>query len=311
MTCFTSKNAVEIQVYLLYTIVIKNPKGEIVMGLFSKKVCSICGGESGFIMNQALLDGNVCKECRKGFSPFFTADRKMPVAYVIEHLKYREANRELRDSFRPNVAVGKDHMLYIDTNRGLYALATESELRNAGFDVFYLADFVSANFFVKESEHYDREDHSKDYFYYDFNIVIRQNHHTLPELSYKVNGSTVRIDRQPIHPGQAEQLYHGGGFTIFGNMTSSERRNIDRYMDYYSVMMDMINTLSRYASSGVRPAPAAPDPTRSFGNPAPAVNMPVNGAANTSASSAPKFCPNCGTAVKPGAKFCIECGTKF
>ena len=42
------------------------------MGLFSKKICDICGGEIGLLGNRKLADGNLCKNCAQKLSPFMT-----------------------------------------------------------------------------------------------------------------------------------------------------------------------------------------------------------------------------------------------
>ena len=280
------------------------------MGLFSKKVCSICGGESGFIMNQRLADGDVCKECRKNFSPFFTATSSMTLAYVKQHLAYREENKRELANFRPTYSVGRDKLLFIDSAQGKFALATDSELRNGTADIFNLSDFAGATFFIKESEHINREDHTKDYYYYEFYLVVSLNHQTIPEIEYRINSTYVRVDRTPVLPGQAERLYrgHGGVIITNGPLSGIEKRNLDKYMEYYSILQDMIDTLmseakkvpvgTQYVQNVVTPV-----------TPPNAVNTAQGQVAGT--MSSPKFCPNCGTPVNPGAKFCIECGMKF
>ena len=45
------------------------------MGLFDKKYCDICGDKIGLLGNRKLEDGNLCKNCSKKLSPWFS-DRK-------------------------------------------------------------------------------------------------------------------------------------------------------------------------------------------------------------------------------------------
>ena len=110
------------------------------MGLFEKKICSFCGGESGLLSNQKLTDGNICKECRKAFSPYFDANSNMSVEFVKEHLAYRENNRKALDNFESSYGIGKDKILFVDEKHGRYVLATDSEFKNDEPDVFRVAD---------------------------------------------------------------------------------------------------------------------------------------------------------------------------
>ncbi len=45
------------------------------MGLFDKKYCSICGEKIGLLGNRKLEDGNLCKDCAKQLSPWFSERR--------------------------------------------------------------------------------------------------------------------------------------------------------------------------------------------------------------------------------------------
>ena len=58
--------------------------------IFEKKSCDICGGEIGLLGNRKLEDGNLCKECAKKLSPFFSERRRSTVEQIREQLDYRE-----------------------------------------------------------------------------------------------------------------------------------------------------------------------------------------------------------------------------
>ena len=47
--------------------------------LFEKKICSVCGGEIGLLGNRKLEDGNLCKNCAKKLSPWFSDRRHSTV----------------------------------------------------------------------------------------------------------------------------------------------------------------------------------------------------------------------------------------
>ena len=49
------------------------------MGLFDKKYCDICGEKIGMLGNRKLEDGNLCKNCARKLSPWFS-DRRNSTA---------------------------------------------------------------------------------------------------------------------------------------------------------------------------------------------------------------------------------------
>ena len=62
------------------------------MGLFDKKYCDICGEKIGLLGNRKLEDGNLCKDCAKKLSPWFSDRRSSTVSEIKEQLAYREKN---------------------------------------------------------------------------------------------------------------------------------------------------------------------------------------------------------------------------
>ena len=65
------------------------------MGLFDKKFCDICGEKIGLLGNRKLEDGNLCKDCAKKLSPFFSERRQSTVEEIKQQLAYREENERL------------------------------------------------------------------------------------------------------------------------------------------------------------------------------------------------------------------------
>ena len=63
------------------------------MGLFDKKYCDICGEKIGLLGNRKLEDGNLCKDCAKKLSPWFSDRRRSTVEDIKGQLAYREENR--------------------------------------------------------------------------------------------------------------------------------------------------------------------------------------------------------------------------
>ena len=59
------------------------------MGLFDKKYCDICGEKIGLLGNRKLEDGNLCKDCARKLSPFFSERRNSTVEDIKRQLAYR------------------------------------------------------------------------------------------------------------------------------------------------------------------------------------------------------------------------------
>ena len=64
------------------------------MGLFSKKFCDVCGNKIGLLGNRKLEDGNLCKDCAKKLSPWFSERRHSTLNEIKAQLNYRENNKE-------------------------------------------------------------------------------------------------------------------------------------------------------------------------------------------------------------------------
>ena len=64
------------------------------MGLFDKKYCDICGEKIGLLGNRKLENGNLCKNCAKKLSPWFSDRRSSTVEEIKQQLAYREENQQ-------------------------------------------------------------------------------------------------------------------------------------------------------------------------------------------------------------------------
>ncbi|MFR5382513.1 MAG: DUF4428 domain-containing protein [Oscillospiraceae bacterium] len=64
------------------------------MGLFDKKYCDICGEKIGLLGNRKLENGNLCKNCARKLSPWFSDRRGSTVEEIRAQLAYRAENQE-------------------------------------------------------------------------------------------------------------------------------------------------------------------------------------------------------------------------
>ncbi|MGN0542662.1 MAG: DUF4428 domain-containing protein, partial [Acutalibacteraceae bacterium] len=88
------------------------------MGLFDKKFCDICGEKIGLLGNRKLEDGNMCKDCAKKLSPFFSDRRSSTIDEIKQQLAYREQNKQVLAGFTPNLTFGEEKKIYVDTMNG-------------------------------------------------------------------------------------------------------------------------------------------------------------------------------------------------
>lgn len=73
------------------------------MGLFDKKYCDICGEKIGLLGNRKLEDGNLCKDCARKLSPFFSERRNSTVEDIKRQLAYRAENEKKLAGFTPSM----------------------------------------------------------------------------------------------------------------------------------------------------------------------------------------------------------------
>ncbi|MBR3754668.1 MAG: DUF4428 domain-containing protein [Clostridia bacterium] len=173
------------------------------MGLFDKKFCDICGDKIGLLGNRKLEDGNMCKDCAKKLSPFFSDRRSSTVAEIKQQLAYREQNKQVLAGFSPMFTFGEDDKIYIDPMKQSFVVSS----RNPGSwsdenpDVIPLSSVTGCNLRVDE----DREElytEGKDgqqvsynppryKFTYDFYIDIKVNNPYFDEITAKLNDRDV------------------------------------------------------------------------------------------------------------------------
>ena len=173
------------------------------MGLFDKKYCDICGEKIGLLGNRKLEDGNMCKDCAKKLSPFFSERRSSTVAEIKNQLAYREENRQTLSGFTPMFTFGEDDKIYIDPMKQSFVVSR----RNPGSwsdenpDVIPLSSVMSCNLRIDEdkdeifTQGKDGEEVSYNppryNFYYDFILEIKVNNPYFDEIEAKLNDSRV------------------------------------------------------------------------------------------------------------------------
>ena len=152
------------------------------MGLFDKKYCDICGEKIGLLGNRKLEDGNLCKDCARKLSPFFSDRRNSTVEEIKQQLAYREENERRLADFRPDSIFGESEKVYVDSAAAKFIVTSASNWRNANPDLISFSQVTGVNTDIQENKteiyYEDEEGNSKSYnprryeCDYEFNVTI-------------------------------------------------------------------------------------------------------------------------------------------
>lgn len=182
--------------------------------IFEKKSCDICGGEIGLLGNRKLEDGNLCKECAKKLSPFFSERRRSTVEQIREQLDYREANKNRVAGFNTTRTLGGDTKVLLDEDAQCFIVASSSRWRDANPDVMDFSQVTGCDSEVRETrteiyrenseghrESYDPPRYDIDY---DVYLTIHVNSPYFDEITFKVNDSRIE-ERYSVEFREAER----------------------------------------------------------------------------------------------------------
>lgn len=121
------------------------------MGLFDKKYCSICGEKIGLLGNRKLEDGNLCKDCAKQLSPWFSERRHSTVEEIKQQLAYRSDNKEKVARFKVTRSFGKYWRVLIDDTHRWFAVTHDRSLSEANPDILSFDDLTECRLDIDES----------------------------------------------------------------------------------------------------------------------------------------------------------------
>lgn len=172
--------------------------------LFEKKICSICGGEIGLLGNRKLEDGNMCKECAKKLSPWFSDRRSSTVEQIQEQLAYREDNKQAVAAFHTTRTLGVGTKVLLDEDAHKFMVTSSRNLKEANPDVLDYSQVTGCRVDVEE----DKDEIKREgpdgteisyvpprYIYkYDFYVTINVNTPYFDEIRFRINNSTIEIE---------------------------------------------------------------------------------------------------------------------
>lgn len=284
------------------------------MGLFDKKYCDICGEKIGLLGNRKLEDGNLCKDCAKKLSPWFSERRHSNVDEIKNQLAYREENKGKVSQFQSTRTIGEYWKVLIDETHRWLIVTSDTNWRGANPDVIDFSSITGCRMDIDEDtdEVFRKDNEGKNVRYdppryrysYDFYIVINVNNPYFDEIKFRINPSSITFEPQP-----SVQI------TFMGrSITGDNRPNPEVSMDYCryrDIGNEICAELDRargvnnsYAASPVYNQPSS---YNQVAQPVTNANEVWNcvscGSTNTG-----KFCQNCGSGKPNLVARCTNCG---
>ena len=279
------------------------------MGLFDKKYCDICGEKIGLLGNRKLEDGNLCKDCAKKLSPWFSDRRRSTVEDIKGQLAYREENREKAAQFRTTRSFGEDRKVLLDEDDRWFTVTRARDLAEANPDILDFDAITGCRMDIDESRtELTREGpDGKDISYvppryeysYDFFLVISVRHPYFDEMRFSLNSSSVYYEPQKLPqraPMSHAPMDRPSGLPKMINASRVDPEDCAEYRKYRQMGDEICQALEQARSGGKQPAGAAPEE-----------NIIMREAAQDIPAAGPWTCPACGGANT--GKFCEYCGS--
>ncbi len=279
------------------------------MGLFDKKYCDICGEKIGLLGNRKLEDGNLCKDCAKKLSPWFSDRRRSTVEDIRGQLAYREENREKAAQFRTTRSFGEDWKVLLDEDDRWFTVTRARDLAEANPDILDFDAITSCRVDIDEDrrEQMREDSDGKEVSYvppryeysYDFFLVISVRHPYFDEMRFSLNSSSVYYEPQKLPqraPMSHAPMDRPSGRPKMINASRVDPEDCAEYRKYRQMGDEICQALEQARSGGKQPAGAAPEE-----------NIIMREAAQDIPAAGPWTCPACGGANT--GKFCEYCGS--
>lgn len=279
------------------------------MGLFDKKYCDICGEKIGLLGNRKLEDGNLCKDCAKKLSPWFSDRRRSTVEDIKGQLSYREENREKAAQFRTTRSFGEDWKVLLDEDHRWFTVTRARDLAEANPDILDFDAITGCRMDIDESRteltHEDADGKDVSYvppryeYSYDFFLIITVRHPYFDEMRFSLNSSSVYYEPQKLPqraPMSHAPMDRPSGRPKMINASRVDPEDCAEYRKYRQMGDEICQALEQARSGGKQPAGAVPEE-----------NAVMREAAQDIPAAGPWTCPACGGANT--GRFCEYCGS--
>ncbi len=110
------------------------------MGLFKKRTCAFCGEKIGtFNRGKLFKDGELCNDCSKELSPYWSNTAHFTLSDAVEHIEKRKENtKTLKNDFHPDAYYGFRPTLFVDNEKKLFCITLGGARENFGNEPRYV-----------------------------------------------------------------------------------------------------------------------------------------------------------------------------
>ena len=262
------------------------------MGLFDKKVCDVCGNEIKLLGNRKLSDGNLCKDCAKKLSPWFSERRSSTVSEIKDQLAYREDNENKLADFKPTVTIGGDGVkIHIDEDAKTFIVTRSSNWQKTNPDLIEISQVKDVHLEISEEreEEFQEDEDGKAVSYnppkftyeYDFEVQLDIDSPYYPEISFDLADEVETTKDSAVY-----KYYEALGRQIQYKLIQGK----------YPFTMAMREAVKEGLDAAIKKDEEAASKEEGEADQAPAND------------GTRWFCPNCGT--ESYGNFCVKCGNK-
>ena len=219
--------------------------------LFEKKECSVCGGEIGLLGNRKLEDGNLCKNCAKKLSPWFSERRHSTVEEIKQQLAYREENQKKAAQFSTTRSLGDNWRLLTDDTHRWLTVTRSRNLSETNPDILDYTAVTGCRMdidedrteLMQEGKDGQRISYNPPRFEYSYNfdIIVTVNNPYFDEMRFRLNSSTITVQ-------QGGSVGVGGSFgRLLDTLANSgfDPMNDREYRQYYELAQQICDEVSR------------------------------------------------------------------
>ena len=194
--------------------------------IFKKKDCEICGKEVGMFGYKKLEDGEICKDCVKLLSPFFSERRHSTVEQIKAQIASREQNKKELETFRENVSLGEYNKIFIELNGGIpsrFVISASDNYREANADIITFKNVSSYEIDIRDSrneEKYtndkgERVSYSPPRYTYSYDFYLKLQITGIPyidDISVRLNSSSLYLETVEQRSGILGGIMGNNGF---------------------------------------------------------------------------------------------------
>ena len=212
------------------------------MGLFDKKFCDVCGEKISLLGNRKVDDGNLCKDCAKKLSPWFSERRHSTIEGIKQQLSYREANREAASRFQTTRTIGENYKLFIDDNNRKFTVSRTSNFVEDNPDILDFSQASGIDLKIDESRRELKR-----------TVDGKQVSYNPPKYEYSYTfKATIFVNGNPYFDDMDFSISNGSVNTGEHNMSNSAvnsgwtvstsyatDRNLEKYYKYINIGNEM------------------------------------------------------------------------